>query len=548
LYVHDVVGDGSITNSGASQTRVARTAGLSTPLILVVLSGLYAAVISVSAGRHLWLDELLTYHLAKLPTISEMFRAALRFDLNPPLFHLLARAGLRLAGGHPTGVRIPSEIEFYFAGVLLFFYTQRKMGVLWAALPVLLLWYGPMSQYATEGRPYAALCFWFAALLLLWDTAVHRTKRTGILVAMAACSLGMLASHVFGTLTLFAFFCAEAARFRERRRADWALWAALFAPLVFTAVYLPLFASYNRFPDFPTEFQASPRKLGSFYWHNFTGVVMCLAVMAAAIWIVRRRHKSALVEHTRETLRTPELVLFLVQAVLPVLLTLIFMLQHGAFWGRYCITSIVALYLLAGYALARLAQGDSNAARAAFWAGSLVVLAHGFVWPLWQQKTSPPPDSAAVLERVKPDLPLAAASGLTFIEMSQYESPRLLDRLYYLQDQAAAIRLAHASMFNDLANLQLVFHLPGHVVPYADFVAEHRHFLVLATPGYPEDWLLRKLQEDHAEVRRLGRYRIPYKDTQLFEVWLGRVNGARASDPAGRAAAGAEMKNPGSPR
>jgi hypothetical protein len=75
-------------------------------------------------------------------------------------------------------------------------------------------------------------------------------------------------------------------------------------------------------------------------------------------------------------------------------------------------------------------------------------------------------------------------------------------------------------MFNDLAEFQHAFHLPGRVVRYNEFTREHDEFLVLATPGYPEDWLLQKLVEDGAEITRLGTYRLPYKDKQLFEVYL----------------------------
>ena len=519
MYVHDEVGERLIVSSGAVEAHASSSKSLSNTLILVILTVLYLAVISISIGRHLWLDELLTYHLANLPTIREMFRAAWRFDLNPPLFHLLARAGFWFAGGNPIGVRFPSVVEFFLSGVLLFFYARRKMGPLFGALPVLLLWYGPMSQFATEARPYAALCFWFCALLLLWDTAIHQSERRGTLwLAIAVCSTGLLTSHVFGTLTIFAFLCAEAVRFYATRRPDWPLWAALFAPMALTAFYIPLFVSYGRAGQFPLDFQASPRKLAGFYWNNFTGVVLCFGVMALAVVAARRRPVAVSSARKREAVSAPEFILFAAQALVPVLLTAVFMLQHGAFWGRYCITSLIALYFLASYALRVVANASDDAGQWAFWAASVLVFAHGFVWPLWRQTTDPVPASAAALENVRPELPLAAASGLTFIEMGQYESPRLLDRLYYLQDQSAALRIAHASMFNDLADIQQRFHLPGHVVPYASFMRDHKDFLVLATPGYPEDWLVRKLEEDGARVQPIGRYQIPYKDTQLFEV------------------------------
>jgi hypothetical protein len=48
----------------------------------------------------------------------------------------------------------------------------------------------------------------------------------------------------------------------------------------------------------------------------------------------------------------------------------------------------------------------------------------------------------------------------------------------------------------------------------------HDCFLVIATPGYPEDWLLDKLKDDGAELRLLEREVTGYKDRDLFLVSL----------------------------
>jgi hypothetical protein len=95
--------------------------------------------------------------------------------------------------------------------------------------------------------------------------------------------------------------------------------------------------------------------------------------------------------------------------------------------------------------------------------------------------------------------------------------------VFYLHDRAAAIQFAHATIFEDLEDFQRAFKLPGTVKAYARFVAEHPKFLVLATPGYPEDWLLKKLAADGAKIISLGSYLTPYKDKRLFEI---QVNGS----------------------
>ncbi len=115
-------------------------------------------------------------------------------------------------------------------------------------------------------------------------------------------------------------------------------------------------------------------------------------------------------------------------------------------------------------------------------------------------------------------LPLITASGLTFVEMQRREPDPLLERIFYLTDKVSAIRYAHATLFEGMPEEALLFHLHGQVAPYSAFLTAHHNFDVLGTFDYPEDWLLRKLQHDGAQIRVLGRLEASYKDHELYEV------------------------------
>jgi hypothetical protein len=500
-----------------------KTSGVSLRLSLLLLTLLYVALIGVQIRRHLWFDELLTYHIAAMPSWRAMLTAAGKWDLNPPLLYIPAHISLGLAHGNPIAVRLPSILEFYFASLLLYFYCLRKLRSHFAALPVLFFWFGPMFQYATEARPYALLCFWFCALLLFWDMAISQPRHRLVLAAIAVSAGGLLSSHVFAPLSLLPFLCAEAVRFFKRRQPDWPLWAVLLCPLVVTVSYLPLFESYRSITDYPSAFQAGPRKLTSFYWHNLTGMVLCVSVAAAAAWIATRLTTAKNVRPGGLKLPLSEIALWATLLGVPVLLNAVLMSEEAAFWGRYCITTVIALCFLAGFLIGAPLRANARAPYSSVGAAAVLLSLHGFAVPLWNEHKQPVPANAAALEPVKPDLPLVTASGLTFVEMGQYESPRLLARVFYLHDRAAAIQFAHATIFEDLEDFQRAFKLPGTVKAYARFVAEHPKFLVLATPGYPEDWLLKKLAADGAKIIPLGSYLTPYKDKRLFEI---QVNGS----------------------
>jgi hypothetical protein len=58
------------------------------------------------------------------------------------------------------------------------------------------------------------------------------------------------------------------------------------------------------------------------------------------------------------------------------------------------------------------------------------------------------------------------------------------------------------------------------VEPYVQFVKDHPHFLVLGTPDYPEDWLIRELLDVGSHLRFLGMVPNEYKDWHVFEVTM----------------------------
>ncbi len=484
---------------------------------LALLTALYCALIWLQIQRHLWFDELLTYHIANAANLSQLLHLVERWDLSPPLSHLLAHASLRLFQRRPIAIRFPSVVEFYFASLFLYAYSARKLGRAFAALPVLLLWYSPMFRFATEGRPYALLCLFFCALLFLWDLAILRTKRTLILFGVAASSIGLLTSHVLAPLSLLPFFAAEVARLLIRRKPDYPLWAALFLPLLITISYIPLFHSYETLSYYPLAFQASPGKAVSFYWHTFSGVFWCLCAAVVSCLIATKGRWSS----KFPLLRPSQMVLFAAAASVPVLLDLTMMQDHAPFWGRYCINSAVALYFIAALVVAFAFNRAARAGYAAVGAVFLLLSIHDVALPAYRDSAHPAPANAGALSQVRPDLPLVAASGLTFVEMGQYENKALRSRLFYLRDRDAAIKFAHATIFEDLADFQQAFHLAGTVESYAKFTHDHNDFLVFGTFDYPEDWLLRKLLADGATIVPAGKFVTPYKDSTLFEVHLG---------------------------
>ncbi len=134
------------------------------------------------------------------------------------------------------------------------------------------------------------------------------------------------------------------------------------------------------------------------------------------------------------------------------------------------------------------------------------------------------PKDIALLEQVRPDLPIVAAGGLTFFEMNHHEDSRLLSRLYYLKDRSLSIQYVHTNFFDDFDDFDTMrdfFPITGHVAQYNEFVREHREFLVLGSYNAYE-WLLPKLHDENAQILLIKDYagQTPYIDSGLYLVTL----------------------------
>jgi hypothetical protein len=521
------------TGGDVFHSSVARTVA-----VLLALSIGYGLLVSLEPHRALWFDELITYYIARAPTLAGLFDLAHRLDLNPlPVDYVLTRLSMTILGDSPMAVRLPSVVAFYIASVMVFLYVRRKAGDGFAAFSVIILWYSPVFRYATEARPYAFLGMFFASLLLFWDIATTAERRAGALWGVAASNAGLMMIHAFAPLSLVPFLVAEALRYRTRRKPDYALWLALLLPALLVVLYLPAARVYSPV-IFPIKFQAALRKIPIFFLHVFgdMGSGMFAALLAAILAPAAiGRAPRSVVEEKSARLEMTDVAMIAILVLNPVLLILVLMPRHGPFWDRYCLTTTMAIYIALAICVARRLHFHQLAGYCAAAVLVCVLATEQVVLP-WLHHSDT--QTAGVLTQVEPELPLVTASGLTFLEMDHSEDMSLVSRIYYLRDRSAAIQYAHATLFEDLTPFDLLkryFPIRGNVEQYLSFTRRYRQFLVLGTYDYPEDWLLRKLAADGAKLVPIGYYDIPYKDHTIYRVTLpGTTLGERTGADRGK--------------
>jgi Dolichyl-phosphate-mannose-protein mannosyltransferase len=483
--------------------------------VIAALTALYVVVVLLANRRFVWFDELFTFDIANAKSIPQMWMLIRRFDFQLPAGFLLSRFSMEVFGQGKIGLRLPSMLEFYVGSMALFFYVRRKVGIAYAAAAVLILWLGITFHYAMEARPYALLLMFFSILLLCWDIATSAEKRNLALWGAAIANLGMLTTHVLAPLSLLPFLAAEAVRFWRTRKPDFALWAALLLPTAAILLYLPLFHGYSTI-YFPPLYEASLGRILRFYYHTTATISLALFIaVSAALLVPQAKPQIRSAAHWRPE----DLVLFAFLLFNPVLANILLRRTHGAFWDRYAITTEAAIYI--GMAiLLGLRLGNH---RLAGYAAAAILLIFCLQADVWLIVSTPSPQDASVLAPIRPDLPLVAASGVTFFEMNHHEKPDLLSRLYFLKDRPVAMEYTHTNLFEDRGfgyGMRPYFPISAKVESYDDFIRQHRQFLILGEYHLPEEWLLRKLHDDGARLTWLGSYPGPYMDSNLYLVNL----------------------------
>jgi 4-amino-4-deoxy-L-arabinose transferase-like glycosyltransferase len=486
-------------------------------LAVAILS--YLVLTGLASARLFWHDELYTLYIATAPT-WQRFWQEVRLDLNPPLHYLAVRASTALLGQSGYAVRLPSIVGYLVGSLCLYRFIALNLNAWYGLLAMLVFWANPFFYYATEARPYALVIGFLGLSLLCWQQAIRRERAVTPVLLLALSVTGMMLSHMMSLLYITPLCLAEAVRAYRLRKIDLRIWAALLLPCALPFIYMHLVERFNA-SIFPPAFRASPRKIVEAYYGSLRVAALPLLFALLLAWFTSSYKKR---DEARQVGRITVIELALIAGflALPALVNLALMRTHGAYFERYALPVAFGYGLGVAFFLASRVNVSNLAPMAASAVLLLFVIAFnlgsGLKQSVWAHRGSGSTLTGGTLDRTMPQLPLVTASGLTFLEMDHYESEATVRRLYYLTDQELAVRYAGATIFEGLQTVKGYFPIRAHVTPYRDFVAAHPVFLVLGTPDYPEDWLLRALLAMQEDVRYLGELPVPYKDTQLYEV------------------------------
>ena len=172
---------------------------------------------------------------------------------------------------------------------------------------------------------------------------------------------GMLLSHVLASVAYAALLLTEAIRFVMRRKPDWILWICLVLPLSACITYLQPIETHSS-GAFPEQFQASIIDLFAAYSDLWIGLISLLGVAIIAIVLLNGNRIPASSNQSPRGFTWPEKILALGLCCVPLVVSLVFMHSHSAYFLRYGIPSIFGVAILTPWFVSRWTRNSSVAA------------------------------------------------------------------------------------------------------------------------------------------------------------------------------------------
>ena len=443
----------------------------------IFLVALFAFSIAKDIRQKMWLDELLTLHMAQQGGPAEILRATKDgSDGAPPLYAMVVASYLAVFRSQSLAVRLPATIAYCAMVLCLLAFCRRRLPAIYSFVAAALLC-DACLWYATEGRGYGIVLGCSAGALLSWQVATE-DRRTGLAVTLlAVCLALMTAVHYYAIFFLIPLLFAEMVRWRRSRKVDYSILVATLPALLVLAAHYPLIRAWQ-----PAQahrcLPAAWSQIPEFYLHYFLPLwaVFLSAAIALGIFSDLRDFRIA-----RPTGILPhEWAAIAALSLIPLLMVATSKYTTHVFVHRYAVWAVIGIALLFSGLLSFLANQQNTVGLIVFCV-LLVSLATQEIRALC---TTPVLQRGeAVLSELE-TLPntqelIVVANAPAFVELSYYAEPRLRQRLIYPVSRDLELRFTHCDTFA-LLMLGLSRHTSLHIADYDAVVGEHPSFLLAA--------------------------------------------------------------------
>ncbi|MFL6449322.1 MAG: glycosyltransferase family 39 protein [Bryobacteraceae bacterium] len=348
-----------------------------------------------------WLDEIITLSIAKLPRISDIWALCRSgAEYQPPLYHYLMRASIRLFGSDELGIRLPSIAGYVLFCLCLYWFVARCTSRLYGLIAMLFPCLTRCWYYATEGRSYALVLACSGIAAVCWQSIAMNRRRTWMLFGLgvsSACAIGL---HYYSVLLFVPLASAELVRSYQRRKIDVTVWLALAVPFATLIPYLPLIRENRLRAGILYVPFARPAWYGSLdlFASQFLRSSLVALVAIGCVYLIFEIFGQAS-EPEREKRESPMRTTFLPVAILvlgftclPIFGIALSKFVTHLFFDRYVMAAVFGISALLALGLWRAYSGRKEPALAVLLI-LVGVIAHAGVWDLKEakaQRSNPP--------------------------------------------------------------------------------------------------------------------------------------------------------------
>jgi len=464
----------------------------------------------LASQKPMWNDELFTYYISRLPTVSDIWSALLTGgEQIPPFFHIITRISLFLFGVNELAIRLPEIIGFWVMSLCLFRFVSKRSSALYGFVAMLFPFVTKAYYYAYEARPYAIVLGLAGLSLVCWQTAAEGHYRKLSLIGLAVSLAAAVSSHYYAVLLYLPLFIGEAARTISRGRLDLPIWLASAAGITPLLLFFPLI---QKAKGQAATFWAQPHwgNMTDFYYSLLSPALLPLVamiVLAAIYSTFYAESDNSRSKGTSSTLRPYEIAAAFGFIAIPVAGVILAKLFTGAVISRYVLPAVIGFSIFVPFAAHRLADG-----RPIIGTALVLFLSSGFVVAQvrnFQSVITASSNQAKNYDFLrmnnKKELPVVASDLHTFMTLAHYAPRDIASRVVYLADPRASLRhLGHSSIDQGILDLKPWFKL--RIEKYSSFVDSQKRFFVYGNMGWL-NWLVSELVATNKQVELKGRNR-----------------------------------------
>ncbi|MCI0336972.1 MAG: glycosyltransferase family 39 protein [Acidobacteria bacterium] len=476
---------------------------------LAGFSIMYLSVTCILASRKLlWNDELYTYYISRLPSLTDVWAAlSTGAEQIPPLFYVITRASLALFGTNNLTIRLPEVIGFWVMSLCLFRFVSKRSPAFFGFLAMLFPLFTNAYNYAYEARPYGLVLGFSGLAMLSWQSATERVNRQISLIGLALSLAAAVSCHYYAVLIFIPLALAEAVRSYYLRRLDFPIWAALMlgaTPLLGFLTLLQRAMVYSSAFWSKTQWMSIPE----FYY-----VLLAPAVLPLTILLALSSIFPATINTLRQNDKYPphpylhEMAAALGLMAIPIIAVTLSMVITGAFTDRYALQAVIGVSIVVAYGVRQLLGNRPVVAAILmlFLCVSFLSLGIKSFTKIGEARKAQTQTVDFLRSVGTSDLPIAVTDQHEFINLAHNAPPDIASRLVYLADPGKALYyLGHNSVEKGVVDLlKPWFHLP--IEEYDRYIASRKEFLVYGSASHFLNWMLSDLTGNRRLIELKGR-------------------------------------------